>query len=397
MTSPNGANGSPPLSLLLAALTGGHLFGNCTVIAIAAIATDLKGELNIGAEDYGWLIGVYMIAQGVMAIPGGLLIDYIGARLVFIGSLLLAALGTAVVASATDFWVAFLGMLLVGSGYGLVNPCTSKTVFECFPPKGRATAMGIKQTGVPVGGVIGAMVAGTFVAQYGRTDVLYGFSIAIFAASFTGFLIPPPAKPPTTNVLIGMMVVLRDKNLQIFNTAVGIFQASMYAMLSNIAAFAREVLTADPSWASSCLSVAQVSSAIGRLGWSALSDLMFAARRKPALLIIGISGTLCLLTMALVSPNWPFYLVLALAVPTGLATAGYVGLTQTITVESADPSLTATAVGSNRIFTSVGAGLGVPLFGWIVDHHGYTPAWVATGLFFAVGTAVIAISFKENK
>ena len=397
MFSSNGAKKSPPLSLLLAVLTGGHLFGNCTVIAIAAIATDLKGELNIGAEDYGWLIGVYMIAQGIMAIPGGLLIDYIGARFVFIGSLFLAAVGTAVVAGAIDFWVAFLGMFLVGSGYGLVNPCTSKTVFECFPTKGRATAMGIKQTGVPIGGVLGAMVAGTFVAQYGRTDVLYGFAITIFAASLTGFLIPRQEKHPTTNILLGMLVVLRDKNLQIFNTAVGIFQAAMYAMLSNIAAFAREVLNADPAWASFCLSVAQTSSATGRLGWGALSDLIFAARRKPVLLIIGILGTLCLLIMALSTPNWPFYLVLALAVPTGLATAGYVGLTQTITVESADPSLTATAVGSNRIFTSVGAGLGVPFFGWIVDHYGYTPAWIATSLFFAIGTIVIAIGFKENK
>ena len=171
----------------------------------------------------------------------------------------------------------------------------------------------------------------------------------------------------------------------------------MYAMLSNIAAFAREVLNAEPTWASFCLSIAQASSATGRLGWGALSDLMFAARRKPVLLIIGISGTLCLLTMALFASNWPFYLVLALAVPTGLATAGYVGLTQTITVESADPSLTATAVGSNRIFTSVGAGLGVPFFGSIVDDYGYTPAWTATSLFFAIGTMVIAIAFKENK
>jgi MFS transporter, ACS family, hexuronate transporter len=397
MTSSDGARKPPPLPLLLAVLTGGHLFGNCTVIAIAAIATDLKGELNIGAEDYGWLIGIYMIAQGIMAIPGGLLIDYIGARLVFTGSLLMAAIGTAVVAGATEFWIAFLGMFLVGSGYGLVNPCTSKTVFECFPPKGRATAMGIKQTGVPIGGVAGAMVAGTFVAQYGRSDVLYGFAIVISVASLTGLLIPSQTKRPQTNALSGMMTVLRDKNLQIFNTAIGIFQASMYAMLSNIAAFSREVLNADPAWASANLSIVQASSATGRLGWGALSDLIFAAKRKPVLLIIGSSGTLCLLTMALVSPNWPFFLVLALAVPTGLATAGYVGLTQTITVESADPALTATAVGSNRIFTSVGAGLGVPFFGWIVDHHGYTPAWIATALFFAIGTAVIAIGFKEKK
>ena len=51
----------------LAALTGGHLFGNCTIMALAAIATNLKNELGINAEEYGWLIGIYMIVQGFIA------------------------------------------------------------------------------------------------------------------------------------------------------------------------------------------------------------------------------------------------------------------------------------------------------------------------------------------
>lgn len=396
-TDPAGARKAPPLPILLAALTGGHLFGNCTVIAIAAIATDLKRELGINAEDYGWLIGIYMIVQGVIAIPGGLLIDYLGARIVFAASMLLAAGGTAVVATSDTFWTAFFGMFLVGAGYGLVNPCTSKTVFDVFPKNRRASAMGIKQTGVPLGGVLGAMVAGTLVADFGRANVLYGFSIVIVAAASMALLLPQRTAGPDAHPLAGMMAVMRDKNLQIFNTAIGIFQASMYSMLANIAAYCREVLAADPALASTCLSVAQTASAIGRISWGAFSEFVFDSRRKPVLLTIGAVGTMSLLIMATTSPNWPFFLILALAFPIGLATAGYVGLTQTVCVEAADPKLTATAVGSNRIFTSAGAGIGLPFFGWIVDQFGYNVAWFALAAIFALGTLVIAVWFKERR
>ncbi|HAT36821.1 MAG TPA: hypothetical protein DCS82_13985 [Rhodospirillaceae bacterium] len=396
-TDPGGARKGPPLPILLAALTGGHLFGNCTVIAIAAIATDLKRELGISAEDYGWLIGIYMIVQGVIAIPGGLLIDYLGARIVFATSMLLAAGGTAAVASADTFWAAFFGMFLVGAGYGLVNPCTSKTVFDVFPKNRRGSAMGIKQTGVPLGGVLGAMVAGTLVADFGRAQVLYGFAIVIGLAASMALLLPYRRGRPEAPPFAGMMAVMRDKNLQIFNTAIGIFQASMYSMLANIAAYCREVLAAEPALASACLSIAQAASAVGRLSWGALSDLAFAARRKPVLLIIGTVGTLSLLTMATTSTNWPFYLVLALAFPTGLAAAGYVGLTQTVCVEASDPKLTATAVGSNRIFTSAGAGIGLPFYGWVVDTYGYSAAWLSLSVIFALGTMVIAFWFRESR
>ena len=384
------------LQIRLAALTGGHLFGNCTIMAIAAIATNLKNDLGINAEEYGWLIGIYMIVQGFIAIPGGLLIDYIGTRLVFASSMLLAAVGTAIIGAASSFGTACLGMLMLGTGYGLVNPCTSKTVFDLFPRERRASAMGIKQTGVPLGGVLGAMVAGALIDISDRAEILYGFAILIASAAGLAFLLPYHTSRPKTSPLTGMLTVIRDKNLQIFNGSIGIFQASMYAMLANIAAFCREALGADPTLSAACLSIAQTASAIGRLSWGAISDLLFVAKRKPVLLIIGTLGTSSLFGMAVASPNWHFYFILALAFPVGLTTAGYVGVTQTVCVETTDKKLTATAVGTNRIFTSAGAGIGLPFFGWIVDHLGYSVAWLTLALLFASGTLILRLYFMEH-
>ena len=91
-----------------------------------------------------------------------------------------------------------------------------------------------------------------------------------------------------------------------------------------------------------------------------------------------------------------FYIILALAFPVGLTTAGYVGVTQTVCVETTDKKLTATAVGTNRIFTSAGAGIGLPFFGWIVDHLGYSVAWLALAIIFASGTLILRSYFREQ-
>ena len=278
---------------------------------------DLKTELEISAENYGWLIAIYMIVQGLIAIPGGLLIDYIGTRSVFAISMLLTRRHSDCGTFST-FEIACLGMLLLGAGYGLVNPCTSKTVFDVFPRERRASAMGIKQTGVPLGGVLGAMISGALIDTFNRNEILFGFASVITLASGLAFLLPRHNDRPDFKPIKGMLTIIRDKNLQIFNASIGIFQASMYAMLANIAAFCREFLTIDPTTSAACLSITQTASAIGRLGWGVISDRIYAAKRKPVLFLIGIIGTISLLAIAVASLRWPSYVVLALAFPLGL-------------------------------------------------------------------------------
>ena len=60
----------------------------------------------------------------------------------------------------------------MGLGYGLVNPATAKGVLEWFEPTRRATAMGIKQTGVPIGGLLASACAAAVVVISWRMVLL---------------------------------------------------------------------------------------------------------------------------------------------------------------------------------------------------------------------------------
>ncbi len=64
-------------------------------------------------------------------------------------------------------------LLLSGIGYSSVNPATTKGVVRWFPSQGRATAMGVKQTGIPLGGILAAFTLPPLASSFGwRTSVI---------------------------------------------------------------------------------------------------------------------------------------------------------------------------------------------------------------------------------
>ena len=78
-------------------------------------------------------------------------------------------------------WVSFF---LAGLGYSFLNPASSIGVMTWFHRDERATAMGIKQTGVPSGGVLAAILAPSLVLLIGWRGSLAALGIFNFALRF---------------------------------------------------------------------------------------------------------------------------------------------------------------------------------------------------------------------
>ena len=73
---------------------------------------------------------------------------------------------------------------LAGLGYSFLNPSSSKGVMAWFHSDERATAMGTKQTGVPAGGVVTAMLAPQLVLLIGWRGALAALGIINFLFGF---------------------------------------------------------------------------------------------------------------------------------------------------------------------------------------------------------------------
>ncbi|MFQ5810090.1 MAG: MFS transporter [Armatimonadota bacterium] len=207
-----------------------------------------------------------------------------------------------------------------------------------------------------------------------------------------------PKGTAPSGICSGMRAVLADRNLTIFNLGVGLYQAGQFNFFAYITLFMREALQASQPLAAACLGIGQAASAVGRLGWGVVSDVLFRSRRRPVFLIMGGLGAASLATMALLAPGPALPIGVALSVIIGLTVAGYVAIVQTIVVEAAPARLAATAVGYNRIYTAVGATLGPPIFGATGDlTGGYASGWLLTRGIVLASTLFVAVLFREGR
>jgi len=134
----------------------GLLFLAQLVMSIGAyawgpLAPFLRETFDISRSQIGQITSALYIAAALTGLPSGLMVDRWGARKLLLASLTLMMI--------SFFWIGlsnrFMGIVvfaaIAGLGYGVLNQVSTKGIMFWFSPRDRATAMGIKQTGVTVG------------------------------------------------------------------------------------------------------------------------------------------------------------------------------------------------------------------------------------------------------
>lgn len=391
-------NNARALTILAAA----HVIGSAAFITFATMASFIRADLALSATGFGVLISCYFAVQGILALPIGAIIDQIGVRAALVIANLTILIGALILSSATSQLGALLAMAVLGIGYCFVNPSTSKGVFQLIPPARRATAMGIKQSGVPVGGVLGAAVGG-LAGTYDWRWLMAAVGIAACGFAASALLLPAPRNSAAASAsglrqhVANMRAVVLDRNITAFSLASGFYQAAQFNFFGYITLFAREAMLASQPLAAACLGIAQVASAGGRMTWGAVSDFAFQGRRRPVLIMIAAIAATALIALAAMTPNWGVAALLPVTIILGLTVAGHVALIQTVVVEMANPAYTATSVAYNRLFVSLGASIGPPLFGAAVDvTGGYGAGWLITGALVLGALAIFAFGFAER-
>ena len=292
-------------------------------------------------------------------------------------------------------------MLIAGWGYSIINPATAKGVFEAFPAKRRATAMGIKQTGVPIGGVLAA-AAGSLVTITTWQTVTMG----VAAVTVLGALACLPiverrtaqARPGQAEQFAGFGEILRDWNFGRFVGANFLYNFGQYNFFAYLTLFMRESANLSQELAGLCYGVAQVTSVAARLGWGAVSDFLFTGRRKGLTIALGIAAVLLLAAMTLVGPRYGLAAGLGLSAILGITIASYAPLMQTMAVEAVPARLTGSAIGYNMVGTSLGAIVAPPLFGYVIDvTASFGNGWAMTAIVVAFGVALLGFGFQERR
>jgi len=169
----------------------GYALGLLTVInllnyiernAIFALFEPLKHDLNLTDAHLGWLASAYVLVFSIASLPLGVLSDMRSRP--------------AVIAAGVGFWSVctsagglvrgFLPLLLTRAGVGLggaaAGAASTSLVATYFEGPRRALAMGVFMAGIPLGGVLGILIAG-------QLGVAYGWRVAFLALGVPGFVL----------------------------------------------------------------------------------------------------------------------------------------------------------------------------------------------------------------
>ena len=383
----------------LSILTGSHAVGTAHSVSVLALAPVIRPELGLNFAQFGLLMTAYSVGQMSGSVPAGAFVDRVGVGWALIGASIILSAGAVILTQAEGLTLAIIALLVMGWGYSIVNPATARGVLEWFPVNRRATAIGLKQTGVPIGGVIaaGTLALTTFLPWQTIIWLIAGAALCNALICSRLVEIPKTVSRDRAGPLAGIFRLVRDRNFGILVIASGLFNMGQYNFFTYLTSFMRDALQASQEVASLTLGLAQASSAVGRIGWGALSDTLFKGRRKGLTALICMAAAAFFVVMSAVGAAWGAVGGIVFAMLLGLTVASWPSLMQTIAVESVAPEHSGSSIGYTTIGTASGAMIGPPLFGAVIDATGsFSEGWLVTAAIVAAGAVLLNYGFSEN-
>jgi len=176
--------------LLLAGLVLSRIAFAFQFQALAVVAPGFASQFSLDGLAVGTLVGLYMIPGLFLAIPGGVLSQWVGERRFLIACLALMAAGGLICGFAAGYWSLWAGRLASGVGAIGMNVVMAKIVIDWFQDKEISTAMAVFLTGYPTGIAIALVTLGTLATPRGWrhafliTAVLAFAALIVFVASY---------------------------------------------------------------------------------------------------------------------------------------------------------------------------------------------------------------------
>lgn len=368
---------------------GAHVVDAMLRQGFSALAPFYQPDLGISRAQVGLLSAAMSLGGVLLLLPAGRLTDRVSLRRALAGGLAVIALALVAVGIADGFTWLFALLFITGMGHAWVSPSTSRAVALWFPPRRRGTAMSVKQTGNPLGGILTAALLPpiALVAGWRAAVVAMGLATALAAVLVLAFA--RERELPTAGVsrmaAAGLRELLRQPALWAASAVAAAFSAAQFITTTYLALYAKEVHGQDAVSAATFLAWALAGGFVGRLFWGVVSDRLWGGARGPVLALIGLIAAVAALALGLATAPWPPLLLVAVAVVLGGSAIGWNGVYLTVLAEIAGPRTVGTVTAVGLLVANLGLAGGPPLFGWIVDVSGsYRWGWWLVAVTSAV-------------
>ena len=367
---PWAARSALPVTLLVQAAA------SAATIAPAVAAPRLLEALGLGPVAVGVYIAIVYLGAMVSSQWGAAWVRRHGPIFTSQWSLATCAIGVLLV-SVPNVALAALGALLVGFGYGPITPASSAMLARTTPPERYALVFSIKQTGVPLGGAVAALLVPLALSRggapwaLGQIALLCGLGIALaetLRRDLDAERDRDAPRPGRADLLRPLRFVLAHDVLRKLAWCSMVFSAVQVCLTSYIVTF----LSSDLHWtlvaAGVGAAVAQAAGIGGRILWGFAAD-----RRRDSrsiLIVLALVMLLCGLALGLTPAGSATGWVFAILALYGATAIGWNGVFLATVARLVPTQQAAAATSGSLFFTYFGVVVGPPIFGVVATATG---------------------------
>ncbi len=380
---------------VLALMTTAQAGSSLVQQALGSLSPVLVATFALSKTQLGVVFTAILVGASCFTAVSGALTDRWGERkmlLISASVMTVALLGVTLVESYT--WLVSMAAVY-GAGYAASTPAGGRAILAWFDRGDRGLAMGVRQTGVSVGALIGAITLPLVAVHAGyRAAFVFAALLVALPCGLAYALYreaPQDGKVKLTlaSVARGMRSLAREPRLIGVTLTCMLLSATQFIMNAFVTITAVGVVRTSVHVAGLALAAAFVASICGRLGWGYLSDHACGGDRLVPLAIICVFAAIAAGMLAFLTPGavGPLFFASALL---GLTASGWNGLMAAALSEVGGTERAASALGLGLTAIFAASAIGPPVFGLVADHTSLNRAWagISAITFLAVGPVV---------
>lgn len=390
---------------MLAVGTFGQAASAAMVVAPSFLIPQLHRPVSEGGHGMS-LAEAGLVASAAMAgtmctlVLWGIVVDRRGERFALLTGLSLTAVGGAAATTMGDPWAMAAVLCIAGIGAAATNSASGRVVVGWFPPERRGFAMGIRQTGQPLGVGLAAATVAAIAHAHGTGPALWvPTGAAALATLLVALVVLDPPRPPAPATGSVANPYRTDGFLARVHGASVLLVVPQFLVWTFGLTWLVEDLDWSPGVAGLVIAGTQVAGAAARIGAGWISDRVGSRMRPMRSVAVLASATMVLLGLTAGVAEQSDLLTLLAVLLLVLASAVTVadnGLAFTAVAERAGPFWSGRALGIQNTAQHVAAVAVPPLAGLTITAWSYGAAFALAGLFPLLAVALVPVGREHT-
>jgi sugar phosphate permease len=366
-------------------------FAQATYSAIwfgaAVMAPALRDKYDLSLAETGALISASFAGSVVSLIPWGLAADRLGEGVVLGAGL--TGCGAALIAAAfaPTFPVLAALVVLAGLAGASVNSASGRAVMHWFGHHERGLALGIRQTAIPISGLVTALLLPPVVHAGG---VSWGWGVlggaCVTAALVAVLVLKEGPRPESGEEEQQPRPPFRDRRIWILASGSALVVAPQMCVVGFTVLFLHDQRGLSPSLGAGVLALVQLLGIGARIGAGAWSDVLGSRIVPLRRIAVAIAVFVALTAILLTAPLGLLVPVLVLA---GVLSMSWNGLAFAAVAELAGHARSGAAIGLQQTILN-GFGAAYPsVFGAVVAASSWRAGFALVALLPLAGSVVL--------